>query len=387
MKRKLNKALGWAIDGASTLGRAMTSALSSGAAQAPATQRHPGAPPGIEHLPDIHTPPEPGVVQIRVIDYAPEQLEEYVVDVEDFEGFLARERPAWVQVRWLDLDGLHPWVVERIRSAYDLHTLAAEDVLHVPQRPGIDTYGGHIFVKARALMVGDDALLAEQLSMFLCPNTLITLQERPGDVWTPVRERIRRNDSRVRRSGPDFLMYALLDAVVDHCFPLLEHYGDLLVDLEERALEAEDQRIQLEIQRRRRELVAIRRVLWPTREMVDALIRQDLPVMTEETQVFLRDVYGHSIQLLEIIETQREMCAGLSDLYMSSVSTRMNEVMKVLTVMSSLFIPVTFIAGVYGMNFQHIPELNWWWSYAAFWGVCITMVVGLLVYFRRKGWL
>ena len=386
---KLGQALGWALGGAAQLGRAVTTVLrpAGSTRTMPGIVDHPGAPPGIEHLPDIHTRPDPATVQIRVMDYAPDRLDEHELPLEELEPFLARARPEWVRVRWIDLDGLHPWVVERIRVAFGIHPLAAEDVLHVPQRPGVDTYGDHAFVKTRVLMLEGQLLATEQISMFLFPGTLVTLQERPGDAWKPVRDRLRRERSRARREDADFLLYALLDAVVDHCFPLLERYGELLVSLEEKALEATDSRIQLEIQHLRRELVAIRRVLWPTREMVDTLVRKELPVMTEGTQVFLRDVYSHVIQLLEIVESQREMCAGLSDLYMSSLSTRMNEVMKVLTIMASLFIPVTFLAGVYGMNFEHIPELQWPWAYGAFWVMCLATILGLVIFFKRKGWM
>lgn len=386
---KLEQALGWALGEAAQLGRAMRTVLRPAGSSRTRSggSDHPGAPPGIEHLPDIHTPPEPGTVQIRVIDFAPDRLDEYEVSTEELGAFLVEERPEWVRVRWVDLDGLHPWVVEQVRATFDIHTLAAEDVLHVPQRPGVDSYGDHVFVKTRVLMLEGELLATEQISMFLFPGTLLTLQERPGDVWTPVRARIRREGSKMRHEGADFLLYALLDAIVDHCFPLLERYGDLLESLEERALAATDTRIQLEIQHLRRELVAIRRVLWPTREMIDTLVRQELPAMTAGTQVFLRDVYSHTIQLIEIVESQREMCAGLSDLHMSSLSNRMNEVMKVLTVMASLFIPVTFLAGVYGMNFEHIPELHWPWAYGAFWVMCVVTILGLLYFFKRKGWL
>ncbi|MEM9457779.1 MAG: magnesium/cobalt transporter CorA [Myxococcota bacterium] len=386
---KLGQALGWALGGAAQIGRAVTTVLrpAGSTRTMPGVTDHPGAPPGIEHLPDIHTRPDSATVQIRVMDYAPDRLEERELPLEELEPFLAQERPEWVRVRWIDLDGLHPWVIERIRITFGIHPLAAEDVLHVPQRPGVDTYGDHAFVKSRVLMLEGQLLATEQISMFLFPGTLVTLQERPGDVWAPVRDRLRRERSRARRENADFLLYALLDAIVDHCFPLLERYGELLVGLEEKALEATEPRIQLEIQHLRRELVAIRRVLWPTREMVDTLMRQELPAMTEGTQVFLRDVYSHVIQLLEIVESQREMCAGLSDLYMSSLSTRMNEVMKVLTIMASLFIPVTFLAGVYGMNFEHIPELRWPWAYGAFWVMCIATTLSLLIFFKRKGWL
>ncbi len=215
---------------------------------------------------------------------------------------------------------------------------------------------------------------------------MLTFQEREGDVWQPVRVRIRDEASSVRHRPVDFLMYALLDAAVDHVFPLLERYGDELEDVEDAVMESSDPKDLQRVQQLRRELVAIRRVLWPTRELLDLLQREETKGLSDHTRTYLRDVYSHVVQSLDIVEAQRDMCSGLTDLYMSQASNRMNEVMKVLTVMASLFIPVTFLAGVYGMNFQHMPELGWRYGYAAFRGTCALSVVGLLWFFRSRGW-
>ncbi|MEX1368203.1 MAG: magnesium/cobalt transporter CorA [Nannocystaceae bacterium] len=349
--------------------------------------RVPGAASGIEHLPEIDTPPDPSTIRIRVIDYAPERVEEHAVELDQLEAWLSTDIPAWITVRWINVDGLHPWVVERFRQALSLHTLSAEDVLHVPQRPALEHFSDHLFVKARLLMMVGDKLVAEHVSLFVHERTLVSFQEREGDVWEPLRERIRREGSAIRGGTTGFLMYAMLDAAVDHCFPLLERYGDMLEDLEDAImLEVATPQL-LRVQQLRRELLAIRRVLWPTRELVDALQRDEAGRLPDSTRTYIRDVYSHVVQLIDILEAQREMCSGLSELYMSQVSNRMNEIMKVLTIMSSLFIPVTFLAGVYGMNFEHIPELHWAFAYPVFWAVCVTAVVSLLWLFRRRGWL
>ncbi len=348
--------------------------------------RRPGAPPGIEHLPGIAVAPVEGEIRIHVFDYAPAKVEEHALDPTDLEAWLAAPIPEWVTVRWINVDGLNPWVVERFRRALGFHALAAEDVLHIPQRPALERFPDHLFIKARLLQTSDELLVAEQVSIFVFDRVLLTFQEREGDVWEPVRARIRLEESSVRQRPVGFLMYALLDAAVDHVFPLLERCGDALEDLEDAVMEKSDPKDLQRVQQLRRELVAIRRILWPTRELLDMLGREETKGLSDHTRTYLRDVYSHVVQALDIVEAQRDMCSGLTDLYMSQASNRMNEVMKVLTVMASLFIPVTFLAGVYGMNFRVMPELGWQYGYAAFWGLCALTVVGLLWFFRRRGW-
>ncbi|KIG13109.1 Magnesium and cobalt transport protein CorA [Enhygromyxa salina] len=402
-----------AVGNVAAVGRALGTVLRLPGSNRPVTSAYhqPGAPPGIEHLPDIEIRPEPGEVRVRVLQFSPSRVEAVSVPIDELESWLATPTPDWVSVRWINVDGLHPWAVERLRKALGFHTLAAEDALHVPQRPGVEAYDEHLFVKTRLLMLqaaADQAaaaarsqaspkvtttpdmpeglLVSEQVSMFVWQDLLLTIQERAGDVWEPLRSRIWRDGSRVRQANAGFLMYALLDAAIDHCFPLLEHYGDTLEDLEDQVLEDPEPETLLRVQRIRRELNAIRRVMWPTRELIDGLFRDESGLISSDTHTYLRDVHAHTIQLLDIIEAQREMCTSLTDLYMSGVSTRMNETMRVLTVMASLFIPITFLAGVYGMNFEHIPELKWAWGYPAFWGICVAVTIGLLLLFRRKGW-
>lgn len=360
----------------------------------------PGGRPGIEHLPDIDNPPESGDVTITCIDYSVDRLETREID--DLDSLLDTPRPDWVQVRWINVSGLHANIVNKFRIQYGFHTLVAEDVLHVPQRPKIECFDDYIFTTVRMLRLidliknsdeenplGDRniALDAEQVSLFLYSDTLITFQEKPGDVWAPIRERLNAHNTRMRRNGTNYLLYALLDAIVDHCFPVLEQYGDVLEELELLTLENPAPKILHRIHSVKRELALLRRIVWPTREVIDQLYREEDGHISDATRPFLRDVYEHTIQIVEIIESYREMAGGLTDLYMSAISNRMNEIMKVLTIMASVFIPLTFVAGVYGMNFENMPELGEPWAYPAVWVIFVALAGGMLWFFRHKGWI
>ncbi|HKI73394.1 MAG TPA: magnesium/cobalt transporter CorA [Pseudomonadales bacterium] len=358
--------------------------------------RTPGERPGIEHLPDVEVAPPSGAVTIVVTDYSEDQIE--VHEVDDIDAFLNEPVPEWVNVRWVNVSGLHPNTVNKFRSHYEFHTLAAEDVMHVPQRPKVEFFDDHLFIIVRMLQLVDNGgtaaddrdtttLDAEQVSMFLYDKTLVTFQERVGDVWEPIRERLQVTNSRIRKNRANYLLYALLDAIVDHCFPVLEKYGDVLEDLELDTLENPKPEVLHRTHAVKRELALLRRILWPTREVIDQLYREELGHISDEIRPFLRDVYEHTIQIVEIIESYREIVAGLTDLYMSAISNRMNEVMKVLTIMASLFIPLTFIAGVYGMNFEYMPELHVRWAYPLIWCVFVVVTVVMLFWFRFKGWI
>jgi magnesium transporter len=342
--------------------------------------------PGIEGIPDTDTPPKPGSVGIELIDFGPSTITRQ--EFGDIETALASPRSEDQPVRWINIDGLHPYVINHCRKVLDLHTLHAEDVLHVPQRPRVEAEDGHLFIIARMLMANEEVLIAEQISFFLFPGLLLTIQERPGDVWGPIRDRLQKTKSRVRTHGADFLAYALLDAIVDHNFPLLEHYGDNLEMLEDEILVEPNQQRMQRLYTIKRDLLTFRRMLWPMREVIDTLRRgEEDSLLSGETRRYLTDVNEHLIQIIEVLESYREMASSLTDLYMSSVSNRMNEVMKVLTIMAAFFIPITFVAGVYGMNFEHMPELKMRWAYPCFWAVTISITVGLFVTFKRRNWL
>lgn len=346
----------------------------------------PGEAPGIDHLADAGVePPSEGEIRIRCVDYDGDSVQSS--EISDLQSVLQSPRPESGKIRWINIDGVHPHTVMVMKDAYGLHTLAAEDVLHVPQRPRAETYDDHIFIVMRMVRTRDGHIVGEQVSIFLLDNVVITFQEAEGDVWDPIRARLEFPETKLRSRGSDFLVYALIDAIVDHMFPLLEHYGDELERLEDVIMTDAQPKSLQRVQGIRRELSTLRRVVWPTRELMDVLQRSDSPLIAETTRDYLRDVYTHAMQLIDILEAFRDIVSGLIDLYMSCVSNRMNEVMKVLTIMASVFIPITFLAGVYGMNFEHIPELKMRWAYPVFWATCAVVVTGLVVVFKRRRWL
>lgn len=343
----------------------------------------PGAAPGIEHY--LKGDLEEIAVSFSCIDYGPEfhQVQTFA-DVEDA---LSSDMPEKATVRWLNVDGLNPMVVDRICKAMGIHTLSAEDVLNTSQRPKLEGFEDHLLVVVRQIMVESDRLKNEQVSIFCFKDTIITFQEEIGDVFNPVRRRLENPHSRFRSNQADYLLYALIDCIVDHLFPLLEGYGAALEDLEEEIAHHPRPSSQRRLFSMKRDLSLQRRAIWPIREVVDGLYRDESGLIADPLKTFLRDVQDHAMQVIDLLESYRETASGLNDLYQSSVGNKMNEIMKVLTIMASFFIPITFVAGVYGMNFEHIPELGWRYSYFVFWGFCLTVSSGLAFYFWRKGWI
>jgi magnesium transporter len=266
-----------------------------------------------------------------------------------------------------------------------------EDVLNVTQRPKVDEYDGNHYVVAR-MPVTEEHLATEQLSIFLGKDFVVTFQEQPGDCLDGIRARIRSGRPRLRKGGPDYLLYTILDAVVDAYFPLLESVGQMLEDLEKDILERTEQRQIEELHALKRDLVTLRRYLTPLRDLNAHLVRPDIDLLEEKTQLYMRDCYDHSVSALSMVESYRDIASGLMELYLSMVSHRMNEVMKVLTVIATLFIPLSFIAGLYGMNFDpqvspwNMPELGWRWGYPAVLALMAACAGGMLLYFRQKGW-
>jgi len=282
--------------------------------------------------------------------------------------------------------------VDQVGAAFGLHRLALEDVLNVHQRPKVEEFEQHLFVVARML---DDERRAEseQLALFLGEGFLLTFQERPGDCFEPVRARLRLGKGRIREAGADYLAYALIDAVIDRYFPALESYGEEIEELEEQVIAGPEPGQVSRLHVLKRELLGLRRAVWPTRDMVSALIREDTPFIGEATRVYLRDCYDHAVQLMDLVETYREIVSGLLDVYLSSMSARLNEVMKMLTIIATIFIPLSFVASLYGMNFDptaspwNMPELGAYFGYPIAIGVMVAIAVALLAYFRWKGWL
>jgi len=370
-------------------GRALQSPLKLPGLLLPGTKEKrdaPGAVPGIEHLAAKAAPPEPGAVPVTVVDYSPNRID--VHRNLEYHEAIALPRPDDAAVRWMNIDGLNPVVVNQVREHFNLHTLAAEDVASVPQRPKLEPYGEQLFIIARMLMLREGGLFTEQVSIFHLKDTIITFQEATGDVWGPVRDRLHTGGSRIRTQGADYLLYALMDALIDHCFPILEAYSEELEALEEPVMLDPEEWMLRRIHHIKRELAVLRRVLWPMRDVVDGLYRDEEERFSPANRTYLRDVHDHAVQVIEIIETHRELATGLSDLYMNAMSNRMNEVMKTLTIMATIFIPLSFIAGVFGMNFEAMPELGVPWMYPwGFWLVCLGAAGGLLLYFRRRHWI
>jgi len=350
---------------------------------APTKAPEPGAAPGIEQY--LKHEDATVAVRITVTDYGEGYLDTAAFD--NGEDALAHPKRDNHLVRWINVDGLKPSTVDTICKHFGIHTLAAEDVLNVFQRPKLEVFDNHMLVVARQIQLQGDALKNEQISFFLFEDTLISFQEVEGDVFDPVRKRLQTKTGRFRNYKADYLFYALLDSIVDHLFPLLEGYGAALEDLEEEILKDPAPRSQGKLFAMKRDLSLQRRVLWPIREVVDQLYRDESGLIHEDLRTFYRDVQDHAMQVIDLLETYRDTASGLSDLYQSSVGNKMNEIMKVLTIMASFFIPITFIAGVYGMNFEYIPELSWRPAYFVFWGVCLSVTSGLAIYFWRKGWI
>jgi magnesium transporter len=325
-------------------------------------------------------------VVISVIDYDDKTLKEKEYpSVEDC--FPYRDSS---QVSWIDITGLHETdILKQLGERYELHPLVLEDIVNTHQRPKVEDYGDYLFIVLRMLSYDeeDKMITSEQFSIVLGPRYVLTFQERVGDVFDPVRERIRQAKGRIRLSGPDYLAYALIDAIVDNYFAILEKFGEQIEALEEPLLEHPTPALLEDLHEIKREMIFIRKAIYPLREVALALERGDSKLIKKGTSVFLRDVYDHTIQVIDAVESFRDMASGMQDLYLSSVSNRMNEVMKVLTIIATIFVPLTFVAGIYGMNFEFMPELKWRWSYPLFW-VVVGAIGGLMLsYFRRKKWL
>jgi magnesium transporter len=325
-------------------------------------------------------------VRIRVIDYGEGPLEEKeLANIEDCFAF--RDTPT---ITWINVDGVHlVEVVEKIGRHFGLHPLILEDVVNTHQRPKLEDYDNHLFIVLKMLSYDEshDAVRSEQVSLVLGKNFVISFQETEGDVFDPIRERIRNGKGRIRKMGADYLAYALVDAIVDHYFIILEKLGEKIEALEEEMVGDPDHDTLMRAHRLKREMLVLRKSVWPLREVVSRLERGESPLIRKPTYVFLRDVYDHTIQVIDTIETYRDMLSGLLDLYLSTVSNKMNAVMKVLTIIATIFIPLTFVAGIYGMNFEFMPELHWHWGYPIVLAGMLFIGLVMLFFFRKKKWL
>jgi magnesium transporter len=324
--------------------------------------------------------------RIIVIDYDEVNFQEKQVAAIE-ECFPFKATPT---VTWINIDGLHQVdIIEKVGRQFELHPLVLEDILHTRQRPKLEDFDDYMYIVLKMLSYNDpkQEVEAEQVSLVLGSNFVISFQERTGDVFDQVRDRIRNSKGRIRKMGPDYLAYALVDAAVDNYFVILERLGETIESLEEQLVADPSQKTLQLIHSLKREMISLRKSVWPLRELISGLERSESPLIRETTGVYLRDVYDHTIQVIDTVESFRDMVSGMLDIYLSSISNRMNAVMKVLTIIATLFIPLTFIVGIYGMNFKYMPELEWHWGYPAILAVMGAVAVVMVIYFRRKKWL
>ena len=342
-----------------------------------------GLPPGsLVHVGKERT----GTVTISIIDYNEKQLHEKVVATVK-ECSLLKEQPT---VTWINVDGIHQIeIIEKIGKQFDLHPLILEDIMNTGQRPKIEDFDHYVYIVLKMLQIGENesGIKAEQVSLIIGPNFVISFQEQAGDVFDHVRERIRSDKGRIRTMKSDYLAYALMDAIVDRYFVILEKLEDRIELVEDDLLTNPTPKTLQDIHSLKSEMIFLRKSIWPLREVVSRLERRESTLIQESTAIYLKDIYDHTIQIIDSIETFRDMLSGMLDIYLSTISNKMNEVMKVLTIIATIFIPLTFIAGIYGMNFLYMPELGWHWGYPVVWIVMVTVALSMLFYFRRKKWL
>jgi len=346
--------------------------------------RKAGLPPGsLIHIGDRLTEK----TKITVFDYDEAHLQEKEIKtVGECRQF--KDSPT---VAWIHIEGLHDTqILEELGAVFGLHPLTLEDILNTDQRPKMEDFCEYIYIVLKTFYNHADEnneTSSEQISIILGPTFVISFQEREIDIFKPIRERIRAGKGRLRKSGADYLAYSLIDTIVDNYFTVLEHLGEKIEIIEESLVKNPSTQTLQAIQHLKREMIFLRKSVWPLRETISSLERTECQLIQESTGLFLKDIYDHTIQVIDTIETFRDMLSGILDIYLSSISNRMNEIMKVLTIIATIFMPLTFLAGVYGMNFKYLPELEWHWGYFLLWGVMIIIAIFMLVYFRKKRWL
>ena len=342
-----------------------------------------GLPPGaLIHIGDKKTEN----VEITLISYDEAQYQEK--EIKKIEKcFPFKDKPV---VTWLNINGIHDVeIMEKIGEYFGLHPLLLEDIMNTDHRPKIEDFGDYIFIILKMIYNNEkkNKIEIEQVSLILGLNFVISFQEREGDVFNSIRERIRKGKGKMRKSGSDYLAYTLIDAIVDNYFVILEGTGEKIEEMEEKLITNPTPKTLQGIHNLKRDMIFLRKSVWPLREVVSGLERTESSLIKKSTGIYLRDVYDHSIQVIDTIETFRDMISGMVDIYLSSISNKMNEVMKVLTIIATIFIPLTFIVGIYGMNFAYMPELQWHWGYFGVIFIMAVVSIIMLIYFRKKKWL
>jgi magnesium transporter len=342
-----------------------------------------GLPPGsLVHIGEKKTEK----VRISIIDYDEAKFQEKEAENVE-ECFPFKEKPT---ITWLNVDGLHEIdVIDKLGKHFDVHSLVLEDILNTDQRPKMEVFESYIFFVLKMIYFDEkkEEVHTEQVSLVLGNNFVISFQESIGDVFDYVRVRLRNDKGKIRKKGADYLAYALIDAIVDNYFVILEKIGEKIEDIEEELVENPTPNTVQIIHGLKREMIYLRKSVWPLREVINGLQREESDIIQESTGIYLRDLYDHTIQVIDTVETFRDMISGMLDIYMSSVSNKMNEVMKVLTIFAAIFIPLTFVAGVYGMNFDVMPKIHWQWGYLMVWIIIICVAFTMIIYFKQKKWL
>jgi magnesium transporter len=343
-----------------------------------------GLPPGsLLHVGNVHEPKP----RMAIVDYSKENVEEKEIEsVDDILAYKESDSVTLVMIEGLS----NVEIVEKIGAMFDIHQLVLEDILNTHQRPKFEEYDNYLFIVLKCLLSEnkDFTVNYEQMSLLILKNFVFLFKEKIDDIFKPVILRIKNTKSRFHTSGSDYLAYTILDTIIDQNFILIDNLDEVVTVLEDDLINSESNINTLHtIQKLKREIIGIRKNVSPLRELMAAMLRSDTTLIDQKTHIYLRDVSDHAIRVSESIESYRDILSGLLDIYISSVSNKMNEVMKVLTVFASIFIPLTFLAGIYGMNFEYMPELKWKWAYPIFWVVSIGITVGLLTYFKKKKWL
>ena len=325
-------------------------------------------------------------VKLSVLSYSDANFQEQEVDsVEKAVAFRKKD-----SVMWLNIDGVHmPKIIEQVGKNFGVHPLVLEDIADTGQRPKIEDFEDYMYVVLKMFRFDEkeNEIQTEQISLVLGHDFVISFQEREGDVFDPIRERLRNNKGRIRKASADYLVYALMDAVVDNYFLIMEKLGETIEEIEDRLVVSPSSETVHIIHDLKRQMIVLRKSVWPLRDVISRLERSESPLIMRSTLIYLRDVYDHTVQVMDSVDTFRDMLSGMLDIYLSSVSNRMNEIMKVLTVIATIFIPLTFIAGIYGMNFSYMPELAEPWGYPAVLILMATLSIGMVIYFRRKHWI